>query len=137
MRIHIIENNKIVNTIEASSVSSAQNYFPQATCIEATTGTVGDSYINSTIVPKTIPVIVPKTVTRRQALQQLLISEKISLVQPAINAISNPLQRGLAQIEFDESQVFERNRPLLVSLCHGVGMTDFQIDEMFIAASKL
>jgi len=137
MRIHIIENNIIINTIEASSIASAQSYFPQAICIQATVGTVGDSYVNSQIVPKAAPTIVPQSVTRRQALQELLISGKLSLVQPAINSITGPLQRGLAQIEFDESQVFERNRPLLISLCHGIGMTDSQIDELFIAASRL
>ena len=137
MRVHIIENNVIVNTIEASSIVSAQNYFPTSTCIAATSGTVGDSYVNSQIVPKTITIPVPQSVTRRQALQELLISGKLALVQPAIDAIADPLQRGLAQIEFNESQVFERNRPLLVTLCHGIGMTDSQIDELFIAASKL
>lgn len=137
MKVHIIENNVIINTIEAASVASAQSYFPQSLCILGNVGTVGDSYINSTVVPKVIQPNIPQAVSRRQALQVLLITGKMSLVQPAIDSIQDPLQRGLAQIEFDESQVFERNRPLLITMCHAMGMTDSQIDEMFIAASKL
>ena len=61
----------------------------------------------------------------------------LSSVQPAIDAIADPLQRQLAQIEWDDSQDFERDRPLLIQLGHAIGLTDAGIDALFIRAGGL
>jgi hypothetical protein len=81
--------------------------------------------------------VVPQSVTRRQALQALLISGKLSLVQPAIDAIPDATQRGLMQIEFDDSQVFERQRPALLQMAAALGMTSADLDQLFILADTL
>jgi hypothetical protein len=82
---------------------------------------------------------VPQSVTRRQALQQLRI-EGITEDQiiTNINAMVVPqLQKDLAIIEFKESQVFERSRPLVSQLGAMLGKDAAGIDAMFIAAAKL
>lgn len=80
---------------------------------------------------------VPAKVTRRQAHQALAMAGLLSRVQPAIDAIPDPLQRQLAQIEWDDSQDFERDRPLLIQLGHAIGLDDAGIDAMFIQAGGL
>lgn len=80
---------------------------------------------------------VPKTVTRRQARQALLLQGKLSLVQPAIDAIPDATQRALAQIEWDDSQDFERHRPLLISIGTAIGLSPDDLDTMFILAATL
>lgn len=80
---------------------------------------------------------VPASVTRRQAKQALLQAGLLDSVQPAIDAIPDATQRGLAQIEWDDSQEFERHRPMLIGLATAIGLTSEQIDELFIAAAGL
>lgn len=80
---------------------------------------------------------VPAKVTRRQARQALAMAGLLAAVQPAIDAIPDPLQRQLAQIEWDDSQDFERDRPLLIQLGHAIGLDDAGIDAMFIQAGGL
>lgn len=78
--------------------------------------------------------MVPQQVTRRQALQALLLAGALDNVQPLIDAIADPLQRRLAQIEYDESQVFERTRPLVVSIGGALGL---DLDALFTTAATL
>ena len=82
---------------------------------------------------------VPKVmvVTRRQARQALVLNGKFDLVQPAIDAIPDATQRKLMQIEWDDSQVFERDRPSLIALGTAIGLTSAQIDNLFATAATL
>lgn len=84
-----------------------------------------------------MPPRVPSRVTRRQARQALALAGLFAAVQPAIDAIPDPQQRQLAQIEWDDSQDFERERPLLIELGHAIGLDDAGIDELFIQAGAL
>lgn len=83
------------------------------------------------------PVPVPQVVTRRQARQALLLAGVLSQVPLAIAAIQDPLQRGMVQIEWDDSQVFERKRPTLITLAAALGMNDEALDQLFLTASEL
>lgn len=80
---------------------------------------------------------VPQSVTRRQARQALLLAGLLDNVQPAIDSIADPVQRSMAQIEWDDSQQFERKRPLLVSLAAGLGLGEEALDNLFIQAAQL
>lgn len=80
---------------------------------------------------------VPQSVTRRQARQALLLAGLLQNVQPAIDAVANPTQRGLLQIEWDDSQSFERQRPALKALAGALGLNDAAIDALFLTAATL
>lgn len=80
---------------------------------------------------------VPASVTRRQAKQALLLNGLLANVQPAIDAIPDATQRAMIQIEWDDSQVFERNRPALIALGSALGLTNAQLDDLFIGAAQL
>lgn len=91
-------------------------------------------YIEDTLV---LPVKVPIKVTRRQALQALLLAGLLDSIQPAIDAIPDATTRNMIQIEWDESLEFDRYRPSLITLASALGLTSEQLDELFITASKL
>lgn len=80
---------------------------------------------------------VPASVTRRQALQALRLSGILHKVQPAIDAIPDPMHRDLAQIEWDNSQVFERYRPLVIQIGTVIELDENGMDDLFRSASKL
>lgn len=80
---------------------------------------------------------VPQVVTRRQARQALLLAGLLDNVQPAIDAIPDPVHRQLAQIEWDDSLEFNRTRPLLVQLGNAIGLDDAGLDQLFITAKGL
>ena len=80
---------------------------------------------------------VPASVTRRQAKQALLLNGLLANVQPAIDTLPDATQRAMIQIEWDDSQVFERERPALIALGSALGLSDAQLDDLFIEAGQL
>lgn len=83
------------------------------------------------------PTPVPASVTRRQAKQALLLAGLLGNVQPAIDAIPDATQRAMIQIEWDDSQVFERDRPALIALGTALGLDDAALDALFTQAATL
>lgn len=80
---------------------------------------------------------VPAQVTARQAVQALIYAGLIDAVQAAIDAIPDPVARALAQAEWSRSQVFERDRPLLIQLAGAMGLSSEDLDQLFINAAAL
>lgn len=97
----------------------------------------GAVVINSALTP------VPQIVTRRQAKQALrktLAADGFTLlskVQPAIDAITDAMERDLMQIEWDESLEFHRTRPSLIKLATAIGLDSAATDDLFILAATL
>lgn len=80
--------------------------------------------------------IVPQSVTMRQARLALLGAGKLSAVDAAIAGLSSP-QKEAAQIEWDYSSVVERNRPFVQLLAPALGLSDTDVDQLFITAATL
>ena len=80
---------------------------------------------------------VPQVVTRRQAKQALLIHSKLALVQPAIDAIADPSQKAMIQIEWDDSQEFQRTRASVIAIGTAIGLSSSQLDDLFVLAATL
>lgn len=83
-----------------------------------------------------IAPVVPQVVTKKQARLALQHAGLLSQVQPLINALAEPA-KTLTQIEWDDSDTYERNNPYLISLGTALGLTSYQIDTLFITASSL
>lgn len=81
--------------------------------------------------------IVPLEVTRRQARQALFLNGYLAQVADKINAIPDPTVREMALIEWEDSQTFRRDRPLVNSIGAALGMTKEALDALFIQASTL
>lgn len=79
----------------------------------------------------------PKVVTRRQARQALLLAGLLDDVQAALDAIPDPLERRMAQIEWDDAQEFERHRPLVLTLAAAMGLDEQALDALFVTAAAL
>lgn len=81
--------------------------------------------------------VVPVSVSRRQARQQLLMAGLLSAVEPAIAAITDDTTRQLMQIYWEDSTAFERDNPYLIQLATVLGMDADALDDAFIAAAQL
>lgn len=77
------------------------------------------------------PVVVPKSITMRQARLQLLEVELLDEVEAFVS------QDRKWQIEWEYANEVYRDSPLTSALKSLLALTDEQIDTMFIEASKL
>lgn len=92
---------------------------------------------DDSLMPPPIPhVEVPKSVTRRQAIQQLIVDDLDDDVDAIIASIPDIKQRKLMRAWYLESQVFERDRPELNQMWFMLGKTQAELDQTFINASK-
>ena len=80
---------------------------------------------------------VPKSVTKRQARQQLILMQLVDDVQTVIDSIEDPLQRALVDSYWNDCTIYERNHPQMIALAQSLGLSEDQLDDAFIAASKL
>lgn len=76
-------------------------------------------------------------VTPRQIRQALILSGvSLSTIDSAIDAMPEPT-RSLARTEWEYSNAFERNRPLVKQVGIAMGWTDEQLDNLWILAGTL
>lgn len=80
--------------------------------------------------------IVPRVVTMRQARLALLQQGVLAQVQTAINSLPSP-QKEAAQIEWDYSSEVHRDKPFVTILGASLGLTETQLDDLFVLASTL
>ena len=80
---------------------------------------------------------VPAQVAMRQARLALLYAGMLDDVQPAIDAIPDPITRRAAQIEWEYSSYVERDRPLVAALAAAVGLTVQQVWDLLKFANTL
>lgn len=82
------------------------------------------------------PLVIPASVTMRQARLALLSAGLINNVTTAINALASP-QKEAATIEWEYSQEVHRDKPFVSVLAVALGLTDAQLDDLFLTASTL
>jgi hypothetical protein len=93
--------------------------------------------------PPPPPPVVPREVTMRQARTVLLMTphptagNMLAAVNAALAGIADPVQRGLAELEWEYSSVVQRDRGMVVQLAAGLGLTSQQLDQLFIAAAQI
>lgn len=95
--------------------------------------------VNRVYLPNPPEVVnVPESVSARQ-IRLWLIENDISLtsVENAINSIINETLREKTLVEWEFAPYIERNHPLVNTLAESLGLTNEQVDQGFIAASKL
>lgn len=79
---------------------------------------------------------VPQSVSKRQAKQALLLAGKLDAVEALIEQMPD-LEGRMARIEWADSQVVERHRPLTLQLGAAIGLSEAEIDQLFITAATL
>lgn len=84
-----------------------------------------------------LPVKVPYSITRAQGKAILIIDGIWDDVLIAVDAIADPTQKALAEIAMHEQVTWLRDSPTLLMLAAALGLTEEQIDDMFIRAGRV
>ena len=123
------------------------SYHPtQLSLLEADAALIGTSlddhaqtladWVAAYVPPPPEPVAVPKIVTMRQARLALLGAGKLAAVNAAINALPSPTKEA-AQIEWEYSQEVQRHNGFVSLLAPVLGMTEADLDALFVAGAAL
>lgn len=82
-------------------------------------------------------LLVPKSISLRQAREILIIRGLFEQVQSYIESIEDPTQKAIILNYWEYSTVFERRNPTVLQMAEMLGLSSEQLDELFIEASKL
>jgi hypothetical protein len=80
---------------------------------------------------------VPQQVTRAQGKVVLI---QMGLWQPVLDyvaAISDPVQKAVAEVALHDTQFWQRNSPFLNTAAQALGITSEQMDQLFIQADQI
>jgi len=82
-------------------------------------------------------VQVPKTITKRQAREIIIRMGLFNTVETAIEAIGDETEKLVIRNFWDHSDVFERDSTTLNQFATIIELSQEELDQMFIDASKL
>lgn len=97
---------------------------------------VGDDWQIPWVITST-PENVVTEVSMSQARRALLAGGYLDSVDPAIAAISDATARKEAEIQWEYATVVRRSSALVTTLGTALGLSEAQIDALFIAAAQL
>jgi len=80
------------------------------------------------------PPPIPSTVTRFQALAILAAGGYLDTVRTYINTLD---QNNVQRLAWENAADWERSSPTLNALAAMLGLSDAQVDELFVAAAKV
>lgn len=119
------------------TLEAARAAVPDAIQYERQADGMWKAYANGDTLPTPPQVAyVPQEVTMRQARLALLQAGKLSAVDAAINALSEPT-KSAARIEWEYSGTVRRTQPLVLALAPALGLDAKGLDALFIAAESL
>jgi len=128
----IIQNNRIAGTAtDAYTGPDAYIDAPADFDLER----MGDYVVDGGTVSIPSPGV-PQSVTMRQARLALHAAGLLTLVDAAIASMPEP-DKTAAQITWEFAQTVDRQFGMVPQLAAALGMTETQIDDLFIAAAKL
>lgn len=95
-----------------------------------------------TVLPERVPVPAPRApvpaqVARAQGKAALITAGLWAGVEAFVAAIIDPTERALAEVALHDTQQWQRSSPFLNAAKEGLGLTDEQLDALFVAASKI
>lgn len=136
MRAAIIENNIVKNLVVSSEdFAKERGWYVLSDNQLAGIGWTYDAENDTFDRPDEIK-IVPPQITRRQAKQELLLAGLHHKVDEVIDGISDPIEKEMMKLYWNESEVFERDHPSLLLIASELNLSDEEIDDLFIKASE-
>lgn len=84
-----------------------------------------------------LPVPVPPTITRAQGKAALIQAGLWPQVQAFMAAIKDPNDKLLAEVALNDTVNWERSSPFLARVAAELGLSQQQLDELFIAAAAI
>ena len=94
----------------------------------------GGAWVVADVEPPAPPV--PEVVSMRQARIALLAAGFLDAVERAVASMPG-IEGDVARIEWEYSQEVRRSSPLIKGLAPALGMTQAQVDGLFIAAAAI
>ena len=80
---------------------------------------------------------VPQQVARAQGKAALIVAGLWTGVEAFVAAIEDDTERALAEVALHDTQNWQRSSPFLNAAKDGIGLTDEQLDELFVVASGI
>ena len=131
--VAIARNGVIENIAEAESVAFLADLFPDAEVFEAFGVGVGWIKQGSEWVPPAPPTPTYPTLTRKQLRNGLLsIGVTLADVEAQIATISDPLEREAAMIDWQDTESYQRDYPLIAQIGTALGLPEEQIDALWL-----
>ena len=127
-----IESGRVVSVTQTSGPIDSPNMVSIA---ELDRTLLGATYANG-VFTRVVVSPIPQSVTMRQARLALLGAGKLADVDTAIAALSEPT-RTAAQIEWEYSNEVQRSNGIVSQLGPALGLTEAQIDALFVTAAAL
>lgn len=129
MRLVQVENGIVVNI----SVGSDGQEIPAGWHLSDVAG-IGWSFVDGVFSAPSasVAVVVPPRVSRFQAMAALLNAGLLDQVNQIVAASD-----ALTRLAWAEAVEFSRSSPLIASLAVQVGLTEMQVDDLFISAEKI
>ena len=88
-------------------------------------------------VPEPEPDGPPTVVTRAQGKAALIQAGLWADVLAYVDAIADPTQQALARVALDDTTEWRRDSPFLATAAAALGLTDQQLDDLFVAAAAI
>ncbi len=137
-RYALIEAGIVRNVVEAAADWAAAQPLQAVLLADGDRAGPGWTYSNGTFSEPAPPApVVPDRITRRQARQVLVLNGfSLAAIDAAISSLSEPTQT-IARIFWEDSNDFERANATLNQMAGLLGISQPQLDLLFIAGSRL
>lgn len=87
--------------------------------------------------PPPAPPYVPQQVTRAQGKAALITSGLWTDVESYVDSITDPTEKALALVALNDTTHWQRTSPFLNSAAAALGLSDEDLDNLFIQASEI
>jgi hypothetical protein len=87
--------------------------------------------------PALVPTPVPQQVTRAQGKVVLIQMGLWQSVLAFVDAIQDPVQKAVAEVAINDTVHWQRNSPFLNQATTALGISQAQMDQLFIQASQV
>ena len=135
MRAAVIENGVVSTVVDVPSLNVFEG---DVKLVEAPEWVVsGATWDGEAFTNPTVGGAAPRSVTMRKARLALLNAGLLDDVEAAILSIPDQTTQRVVQIEWEYAQTVDRDSVWVKQLTAVVGLTDSQLDALFVAASKL
>lgn len=81
--------------------------------------------------------VVPQSVSRAQGKAALIIAGKFDAVMQYVDRIPDASEKALAQVALNDTTEWTRESAFLNNAAEAIGLTDQDLDDLFISASKI